>query len=164
MFLRAWCFQVWCSNAGIAENPQTLNERELRPGFTLRTCSVFWSTEASKHVWWHRLMHVKVRALMLFLPDFSLFDLSHLLWIINIFYHSSIYLDCLKVATVFYAFESGRVDPESTINTNIPILSICSEHYCSLEHMHVKAFKLIEQQYIYMLISIPQVSQTHSPV
>lgn len=115
LFPRARWIKVRCSNAGIAENPWTLNAREFRPGFTFRTCSIFWSTEASKHVWWPGLTHVKMRALMVFLPYFSLFDLSHLLWILNIFKHSSIYLDCLNVATDFYTFESGRVDPESTI-------------------------------------------------
>lgn len=140
MFPRAWWSKVRCSNAGIAENPWTLNAREFRPGFTFRTCPIFWSTEASKHAWWPGLTHVKVRALMVFLPYFSLFDLSHLLWILNIFKHSSIYLDCLNVATDFYTFESGRVDPESTIAINTPIVAICSEHYCNLEHRHVNGF------------------------
>lgn len=49
---------------------------------------------------------------------FFLFDLSHLLWIVNIFYHSSIYLDCLNVATVSYTFESGRVEKKAQ---SIPI-------------------------------------------
>lgn len=36
LFLRAWSSKVRCSNAGIAENLQTLNTKELRPVFTFK--------------------------------------------------------------------------------------------------------------------------------
>lgn len=143
MFLRAWWLKVRCSNAGIAENPQTLNARERKLGFTFRNFSIFWSTEASKHMWWPGLTHVKVRTLMVFLPYFLLFEfliVALLLWIVNVFCHSSIYLDCLNVVTDFYTFERYRVDPESTRAVDTPIVSICSEHYFNLEHVHINGF------------------------
>lgn len=50
------------------------------------------------------------------------------------------YLDCLNVVTDFYKFEGYRIDSESTIAVDTPMVSICSEHYFNLEHMHVNGF------------------------